>query len=287
MVGVSTILAVCVTFLISMVLPIVVYIIYGVKNKGKGVWTAWLLGAAGFVIFQVIIRIPILNGLAGLEGFQTFATQNYALYCLILAFTAGLFEVAGRYIVAKIMQKNLTFERGFAAGLGHGGIESIVLIGTMYLNNLIYILMINTGSFDTVIQQTAAAGVDTAALVSVQDALVNSGCGVYLLAGYERILTMIFHTALSLMVCYFVTRKKDALGIILCLICHTIIDFVSPLINGMANGYLGNGLSTTTAYIIIYSFLTVVAVVAVIGIVVLKKRFSVEDKNCESSNRKM
>ena len=34
MVGVSTILAVCVTFLISMVLPIVVYIIYGVKNKG-------------------------------------------------------------------------------------------------------------------------------------------------------------------------------------------------------------------------------------------------------------
>lgn len=287
MVGVSTILAVCVTFLISMVLPIVVYIIYGVKNKGKGVWTAWLLGAAGFVVFQVIIRIPILNGLAGLEGFQTFATQNYALYCLILAFTAGLFEVAGRYIVAKIMQKNLTFERGFAAGLGHGGIESIVLIGTMYLNNLIYILMINTGSFDMVIQQTAAAGVDTAALVSVQDALVNSGCGVYLLAGYERILTMISHTALSLMVCYFVTRKKDALGIILCLIFHTIIDFVSPLINGMANGYLGNGLSTTTAYIIIYSFLTVVAVAAVIGIVVLKKRFPVEDKNCEANNRKM
>ena len=281
MVGVSTILAVCVTFLISMVLPIVVYIIYGVKNKGKGVWTAWLLGAAGFVIFQVIIRIPILNGLAGLEGFQTFATQNYALYCLILAFTAGLFEVAGRYIVAKIMQKNLTFERGFAAGLGHGGIESIVLIGTMYLNNLIYIIMINTGSFDMVIQQTAAAGVDTAALVSVQDALV------YLLAGYERILTMISHTALSLLVCYFVTRKKDALGIILCLIFHTIIDFVSPLINGMANGYLGNGLSTTTAYIIIYSFLTVVAVAAVIGIVVLKKRFPVEDKNCESNNRKM
>ena len=36
MVGVSTILTVCVTFLISMVLPIVVYIIYGVKNKGQG-----------------------------------------------------------------------------------------------------------------------------------------------------------------------------------------------------------------------------------------------------------
>ena len=85
----------------------------------------------------------------------------------------------------------------------------------------------------------------------------------------------------------FCDTKKDVLGIILCLICHTIIDFVSPLINGMANGYLGNGLSTMTAYIIIYSFLTAVAVAAVIGIVVLKKRFPVGDKNCESNNRKI
>lgn len=270
MVKSTTILTVCITLFISLILPIIIYIVYGIKNKGKGVWTAWLLGASGFFIFQIIIRLPILSLLSMTEWFPSFATKHYIPYCLILAFTAGLFEVAGRYAAAKLMQKNLTYERGIAAGLGHGGIEAILLIGVTYLNNLIYIIMINTGTFDSIIKQTADMGADTTALLTIQDTLVQSGSTIYLLAGYERILTMIFHTALSLLVCYFVSQKKDAVGIISCLICHTIIDFVSPIISGMSNGYLGNGLSTTTSYIIIYVFLTIVAIGSIFGIIKLK-----------------
>ena len=48
MVSTSTMLAVCVTLFVSLVLPVIVYIVYGVTHKGKGVWTAWLLGAAEF-----------------------------------------------------------------------------------------------------------------------------------------------------------------------------------------------------------------------------------------------
>ena len=84
MVGVSTIIAVCVTLFISLVLPIVVYIMYGVKNKGKGVWTAWLLGAAGFFVFQMIIRVPILNLLSLNAGFVAFLQEHYILYCFIM-----------------------------------------------------------------------------------------------------------------------------------------------------------------------------------------------------------
>ena len=87
MVGTASILAMVVTLLISTVLPILVYIIYGVKNKGKGVWTTWLIGAAGFVVMQLIIRTPILSLLSLNAGFVTFATEYYTLYVFVLAFT--------------------------------------------------------------------------------------------------------------------------------------------------------------------------------------------------------
>lgn len=274
MVGTSTIIAICVTLCISLILPLVIYIIYGVKNKGKGVWTAWLLGAAGFVVLQLFIRLPILSVLGLSEGFQLFATNHYVIYCLVLAFTAGLFEVAGRYAVAKILSRKMTFERGVAAGLGHGGIEAMLLIGMTYINNLIYCIMINTGSFATIIAQTEAAGVDASQLVAVEEALINTSSVTFLLAGYERILTMILHLALSLIVCYFVSCKKDWQGILICLACHTVVDFVTPLLSGLATEYMGNVISANTSYVIVYAFLTVVAVVSGIVIVKLKKKFN-------------
>lgn len=281
MVSKSTIIAVIVTFFISMILPIVAWIVYGVKNKGKGAFTAWLIGAAGFFVMQMVIRVPILNTLALNEGFQLFVVNHYVLYCLVVAFTAGLFELVGRYIVAKILAKNLTYEKGFAAGLGHGGIEAIVIVGMLYLNNIIYIAMINSGGFDGIVEQTAAMGVDTTSLIAIKDGLLNANATVFLLAGYERLLTMIFHVAATLVVCYFVSKKQDVKGLLICLVCHWMVDFVAPLVNGMATAYLGNVISQTTAYIIVYVFLTAVAVASIIVIRNLKRKWDLLDSKIE------
>lgn len=270
MVKSTTIIAVCITLFITLLLPLIIYVVYGIRNKGKGVWTAWLLGAAGFFIFQVIIRMPILSILSQSEGFLAFSTEHYVLYCLVLAFTAALFEVAGRYIVAKIMNKNLTVERSIAAGLGHGSIESMVLIGMTYINNLVYITMINAGTFDGVVEQATALGADTSSLLTVKETLINSGAGIFLLAGYERILTMILHVALTMIVCYFVSCKRDIVGIGICVLWHWLVDFVTPLINGLATEYMGNILSTRMAYAIVYVFLTIVAGVAILVVCKIK-----------------
>lgn len=273
MVGTGTIVAVCITLSICLIVPLIVYIVYGVNNKGKGVWTAWLLGAAGFFVMQIIIRTSILSILSLNEGFLSFVESHYVLYCFILALSAALFELLGRYAVAKIMCKNLTYERGFAAGLGHGGIEAMVLVGMTYISNLLYIVMINLGTFDAMVEQTVALGVDTASLTALKDTLVGSSPFIFLLAGYERILTVIFHVAMSLMVCYFVSRKKDVIGMGICLLCHCLVDFIAPMINGMATEYLGNIISTTTAYVIVYIFLTAVAVASVFGIRAIRKQW--------------
>lgn len=279
MVSTATVVSVAITFCISMVLPVLVFIIYGWKNRGKGVWSAWFLGAAGFFVMQIIIRTPVLNMASTTQGFMSFVTNHFVIYCLALAFTAALSEVIGRYAVAKIMSHNLTFTRGIAAGLGHGGIEAILVVGMTYLNNLVYIGMINGGTFDSTVEQTAALGADTASLLAVKDSLLHTGSALFLLAGYERILTMIFHVALSLLVCYYVSRKEDWKGILICLLSHCAVDFVAPLINGCASAYMGNLISTKTAYAIIYAFLTVVTVVAVLGILKIKKKWNQNDEN--------
>ena len=273
MVSVTTMLAVIITFCVSTVLPIGILIFLGVKHKGKGIWSAWFLGAAGFFVMQMVIRTPILNLLATRPSFMTFATEHYALYCLSMAFTAALSEVIARYVVAILMKKNLTFQRSLAAGLGHGAIEAIILIGMTYLNNLIYIGMINGGSFDSMVEQTAALGVDTTSLLAIQDSLLHMNSGMYLLAGYERILTMILHVALSLLVCYYVSRKEDWKGIIICLLCHCLVDFTAPFVNGCATEYLGNIISTSTAYLIAYVFLTLIAVASVLVIRNVNKKW--------------
>lgn len=273
MVSTSVIAAVCVTLCVTLLLPLIFYAVYGLKNKGKGVWTAWLLGAAGFFVFQIILRLPLLNLLSMGQGYRSFAADHYILYCFLLAFSAGLFESAGRYMAARFLKKELTFQKGFAAGLGHGGIESILLIGMTYVNNLLYILMINSGGFDAILQQTAELGVDTSSLLTVRDALTGSGPLIFYLAGYERILTMIFHVFLSLLVCYYMRNGKSLCGIVICLLFHTAADFVTPLINGLATDYLGNRVSVATAYTLSYLFLTAVAAASIAGIFSLRKRW--------------
>ncbi len=274
MIGTSTIIAVLVTLFITLPLPLILYIVCGIRNKGKGVWVAWLLGAAGFFVTQIIIRLPILNIVAMLPGYAGFVTNHYVIYCFILALTAALFEFVGRFVVAKLLEKKASFTCGFAAGLGHGSIEAMVIVGMTYVNNILYILMINSGMFDMIVEQTAATGVDITALAALPGTFMTTSPVIFYLAGVERILTVIGHIAMSLIVCYFVWNKQALKGSLICIVWHFVLDFGGVMLNSLATPYLGNLISTNTAYMLVYSFLAVMTVVAVVVIVKLKSVWS-------------
>lgn len=250
----STFIACFITLFLSLVLPILVLIVMGIKNKGKGIWSAWFLGAAGFFISQIVIRLPLLNILSGMASFQNFAREHYFLYALMLAFTAGLFELAGRFAAAKFLGKNRTFRRSLAAGLGHGGIESIILVGLTYINNLVYLFLIQSGAFDAMIAQTEAMGVDPAQLVAIRDTLLQVSAPLFLAAGVERVLTMVSHVAMSVIVCYGVAVKRPLPWMLLCLGMHTLLDTTVA-----ATGFF----SQNIAYGIIYTCMTVMALVSI------------------------
>ena len=290
MISTISIVAMCITLLLTLVMPLLLYVIYGLLKNKDAIWIAGALGAAGFAILQLDIRIPLLNKLAVVPSFMEWVSQHYILYCLLLAFTAGLFEVAGRYAVAKILcfrKKNtseLTCDIAVAAGIGHGGIEAILLVGMTYINNLIFSLMINTGTWEKTLEEIKAATVELGdmslyeAYAAIPQQLIETPWYLYLAAGYERILTIIAHIAMTLIVFYFVSKKKDIIGIGICLLCHTLLDFISAVLSGMSTEYLGSRLSQNMTYVCIYVFLTVVAIMSGIFIFRMKKLWKDTEK---------
>lgn len=257
MISTATILSCVATLFVSLILPLLILIGFALKNRKQGILSAWLLGAAGFVVTQLIIRLPILTWLQNQSWFPDFAQSHLFAYAFYLAFTAGLFELAGRFAVAKLMHKKLTYNRSLAAGLGHGGIEAMILIGMTYVNNLIYIFMINSGTFKTLIAQTAAMGADVTQLYAIQDSLIHTTPSLFLLAGIERILAMTCHAAMSMLVCWGVHAKKLLPCLLVCLGIHTLIDLSAGI-----SLLIGTALTQTTAYVLIYAILVAAAAVS-------------------------
>ncbi len=267
MISMVSIIFCVLTLLISLVLPVLVLVILAVRYKRQGILSAWLLGAGGFFATQLLIRLPILTALQKQDWFLAFAQNHLFAYSFSLAFTAGLFELAGRFAVAKILQKKLTCRRSLAAGLGHGGIEAMLLVGMTYVNNLICIFLINSGGFDSVIAQNAAAGLDISQLELIRTQLVSTPPLLFALAGLERILTMTAHVAMSMIVCYGVAHKKTIPCLLTCLGIHTLIDLTAGI---------SLVLSQNIAYTVIYVFLIVMAVISLILIRKICRRWNKE-----------
>lgn len=278
MVSGFSIFACIVTLFISLILPVLILGVFSVKNKRQGIGTAWLLGALGFLVPQVFIRLPILNSLATTSWFIAFSQNHIFLYSLSLAFTAGLFELAGRFAAAKWMaRKNLTYKNSLAAGLGHGGIEAMLIIGMTYVNNLTLMVMINSGSFEVLLNQTAAQGGDVSQLQAAYAAITAATPGIFLLAGFERLLTMTAQAAMSMIVCWGVHVKKAGRASLLCLLFHTLID-TSAGISLLATDLGGNVLSQTTAYVIIYAILILAAGLSMNVLREIRRRWMAEGR---------
>ena len=87
-------------------------------------------GAAVFILFQLVTRIPLIQlVLPGMDWYKETIQSNIWTYGLFLGFTAGLFEEVGRYLAFILILKNLDWKNAVAFGIGHGGIEAILLVG--------------------------------------------------------------------------------------------------------------------------------------------------------------
>lgn len=241
--GGLSLLFIVLTMLISIGFPIVM-IVYFKRNYNSSLFYL-VVGALVFTIFQLLIRIPLLNWLGGQFWFYTYIVQNEELYIFILALTAGLFEEIGRYIAFKfLLVDKREWENGVIFGIGHGGVESIILVGINYVAFVFISLHLNFGLFENIVG--LLPNIET-----VIPLLEETSPTLYMLAGMERLFTMIIHIGLSLLILGSV-RIGKVTGLIIAIGLHTLLNasilFVSSNI-WIVEGIIGIGAILSIIYI--------------------------------------
>ncbi|MHB1294648.1 MAG: YhfC family intramembrane metalloprotease [Anaerolineae bacterium] len=228
----AVIVAWAVAVLIEIGFPIALAIWF---KKRYGVnWRVFLYGALVFLVFQMILRIPAVQVISQMLAPQITASQSATLlYLVSLAITAGLFESVGRWVGYRWLfrrRESYTWRNGVAFGIGHGGFESMFLVGLNSLLGLVQAIQITSASVEQ-LQQLYPEAISQV-LVAREQYLSFTGLEP-LWGGIERLLTIPFHIALSLLVLLVFTRKQGrwfwaALGL------HALVDFLAVFLSQIA-----------------------------------------------------
>ncbi len=216
--------------------PIAVALIW--KTRKKEPVTSILIGAAAFLLFALILEKPIQNVLVfptvmGLpeHAVSRFLSANPVLLALVTGLFPGVFEETGRLVAFQtVLRKRRNRETSISYGIGHGGFEVILILGLTYIQYIAYAVMINTGTFVTVIDQVASQAPEqlgnVEAVVSLLTGFSFADLGI---AFVERVFAVLFHIGASILV-FFACRDKKRFWLYpLAIVLHTGMDFIAAL----------------------------------------------------------
>lgn len=212
----SLIICFIVNIIISIGIPLGILIYFAIKKKQFV--KPFLVGALVFLVSQVVLRIPLLNGVvAKTDWFYNMSVLNPILYAVFLGLTVGIFEEVGRFIGFEIgLKKNRRWYDGIAFGLGHGGIEAILFAGISSIQNLYVIFSLNNGTFNS---SLVGASEET-----VRGIFDSTSSIMVLYGGIERISAIIMHIGFTMLVLYGINKGKKALYLLWAILAHGVVD---------------------------------------------------------------
>ncbi len=210
----SSIAAMAVSLAVCVGLP-VGFCIY-MKRVGKASLKSFFLGCGIFVVFALVLEQILHLIVRAVSG--TFFSEHLIAYAVYGGLAAGLFEETGRYAAMKFFMKGrLSKQEAVMYGVGHGGIEAILLGGMACFSNLLTSIMINSGSLEKLLP---AGDVGIQAAVSQLTGLPS---WQFLLAGMERCSAVVLHIVLSYLV-YLGVKNNRLRFYILAVLVHFLVD---------------------------------------------------------------
>lgn len=224
-----TIMDMGIALAISLLLPIVLLIVWMRKKRGIKMSPFWA-GAAVFVIFALFLE-QILHYFVLIRpsALSEFVNGNLWAFALYGALAAGVFEETGRFLAFKTVLRNKKEkENAITYGIGHGGIESILVVGISMISSMVMILTIRSlGGVDAYVALVPENSRDV--VRASLEALLFTPSYHFLLAGIERISTIIFHIALSVLVFSAACRDGKWYLYPLAIFIHMFLDIFAVL----------------------------------------------------------
>ena len=226
-VSTASLIGMVISLIISLGLPLIFLIL--AKCKLKASFSSFFTGCAVFIVFALFLESLLHNFVLNATG--TLLTDNILLYGLYGGLAAALFEETGRLIAMKFfMKESLNKQNSVMYGIGHGGIEAILLVGLTYVSNLMTAFMINSGALkasmelvDAELQQTTFEQIKV---------LWELPPWQFYMAGVERLIALTLQIALSVLVYKAVTDHSRKFWFIAFGI-HFAVDFLTVVITGL------------------------------------------------------
>jgi uncharacterized membrane protein YhfC len=234
-----SILFMAVSALFSIGVPIALLIIFHKKYGAKIVPA--LVGAAAFVVFAMVLeRIlhqlvlkPEANGSTWMMGYPI-------LYMLYGSIAAGVFEETGRFLSFKLLKRRYGgIGTGLSYGVGHGGIEAILLGGIAMINAIAMSVLANSGN-----AASLTSGPNGALITAQIQSLASTVPAMFLLPGFERLCAVTIHISLSVIVFYSVYENRRLWLYPAAILLHALIDMPAALAQagGLHNVFVLEGM---------------------------------------------
>jgi uncharacterized membrane protein YhfC len=228
MIPTSSLVMIVINLVLGFAIPI--YLAWWLVKKHNASWRTILIGAATFIVFALVLESLVHNIV--LKGPHGAAIQNNTLYFAVYGgLMAGLFEETGRFLSMKYLLKKepTTVKPALAYGIGHGGVEMILLFGFAMVSYLVMAVMIKTGQTDTLFSQVPAeAQGQIQAMISE---LTRANVGDWLSSLWERFSALLLHLSLSVLVWAAVRKGGKWLWLFpAAILLHALVDGIAVVL---------------------------------------------------------
>jgi len=251
--------------LLALAVEIVAPLIAGwVARRRLGVgWRYFWFGALVFFVSQMVTRLPLVQvGQLLLADALPSSSLVRWTWLLALSFSAGLFEEGGRWLGYRWLfrPEDRTWRRAVMYGLGHGGLESMVLIAGLGALSLVGLLAASSADLSQVPPEQRAALAAQLAAVAAQPAWYP------LFGAWERLSAMTLHVGLSLLVLRAFRRVSWA-WLLAAILVHGAV-------NAVALGLLQvvGGTASPSGLLLIEVVITLMAIAVLWGALRLRDR---------------
>ena len=194
-----------------------------------------LVGAGVFILFALVLEsllhVVVLKGPAGPS-----IVGNTLYYALYGGLAAGVFEETGRFVAMKWLLRKRSDKalNAIGYGIGHGGIEMLMIFGVTMVSNLVIAIMINTGHSDVLL---ATVPPESQAMALGQfEGIKAITAGSLLISFWERISALVLQVGLSLLVWKAVRGGgRWVLLFPLAILIHALVDGIAVILSKSAS----------------------------------------------------
>ena len=186
-------------------------------------WRYFAYGMLIFFLFQIATRVPVIQFVqaAGSAVLRPSSPLFWA-WVFVTALTAGLCEEIGRWVGYRwlIREHERTWPVAVMYGLGHAGLESMLLVAGLSAVSLIGLLSLTAADLSQLSNEQRTAVTSQLAILAAQPGWFP------LLGAWERACTIVIHVGLSVTVLQ-VFRRGTLTWLWLAIAAHTLVNLIA------------------------------------------------------------